>query len=95
MKLNKSIVKRNIIRKPVTILGFSILFILLSSVDVEAQCAMCKAAAEANLKDGGLDGKGLNQGILYMLSMPYILAAVIGTIWWRNKKKIKDNLQED
>ncbi len=52
-----------------------------------AQCAMCKGAAEANLKMGGGDPVGLNNGILYMFSMPYLLVGAIGYWWWRNRRK--------
>jgi hypothetical protein len=44
-------------------------------------------AAESNLENGGTAGKGLNNGILYMLSLPYLLVAALGIIWYRNKKK--------
>lgn len=53
---------------------------------LEAQCAMCKAGAEANLKTGGTDPVGLNMGILYMLLAPYLLVGGIGIWWWRNRK---------
>jgi hypothetical protein len=56
------------------------------SLPLEAQCAMCKGAAEANLKQGGGDPAGLNAGILYMLSIPYLLVAAMGYWWWRNRK---------
>jgi hypothetical protein len=52
-----------------------------------AQCAMCKASSEANLKAGGGDPRGLNAGILYMLAMPYLLVLGIGLWWWNNRKK--------
>ncbi len=55
--------------------------------DVSAQCPMCKMSAESNLKNGGTAGKGLNAGILYMLSLPYTLVGVIGFIWWKNNKR--------
>lgn len=54
---------------------------------VYAQCAMCKAAAEANLREGGGDPRGLNAGILYILSLPYLVVGAIGFWWWRNRKK--------
>jgi len=57
------------------------------SLESVAQCPMCRAAAETNLAQGGTEGKGLNTGILYMLSLPYLLIATIGYIWWRNKKE--------
>lgn len=66
-----------------------IVFLLLvfPFVDIIAQCPMCRAAAETNLAQGGTEGKGLNTGILYMLSLPYLLIATIGYLWWRNKKE--------
>jgi len=63
-----------------------IIFILLA-VGVTAQCPMCRAAAETNLQQGGTEGKGLNKGILYMLTLPYLLISTIGFVWWRNKKE--------
>ncbi len=59
-----------------------------------AQCAMCKASAEANLKAGGGDPKGLNTGILYMLVMPYLLVFGIGFWWWRNRRKERRELAD-
>jgi len=61
--------------------------------DVQAQCPMCKIAAESNLKDGGTAGKGLNAGILYMLSTPYLIIAVLGIIWYRNNRKRDEDEQ--
>ncbi len=63
--------------------------------DLVAQCPMCKMAAESNLENGGTAGKGLNKGILYILSMPYLLVAVLGIIWYRNRidqTKIEEEL---
>ena len=62
-------------------------FISLPSTTIEAQCPMCRMSAESNLKNGGTQGKGLNKGILYMLSLPYVMVGTIGFIWWRNRKK--------
>jgi hypothetical protein len=67
---------------------------LILSNDAAAQCAMCKAASEANLKQGGGDPKGLNNGILYMLLMPYILVGSIGYWWWRNRRKEREQVIE-
>ena len=52
-----------------------------------AQCPMCRMAAESNLENGGTAGAGLNTGILYMLAMPYLLVAVLGFVWYRNRKR--------
>ena len=64
-----------------------VLLIVIPSLEAVAQCPMCRAAAETNLAHGGTEGKGLNTGILYMLSLPYLLIATIGYIWWKNKKE--------
>jgi hypothetical protein len=53
----------------------------------QAQCPMCRMSVESNLKNGGSAGKGLNNGILYMLSLPYVLVGTIGYVWWKNRKK--------
>lgn len=75
-----------------TLLFTLILICLMVSIDVDAQCPMCRMAADSNLKDGGTEGKGLNTGILYILAMPYTLVMVMGYIWYRNKKEV--NLSE-
>ena len=76
------------------LLIFTILFFVLffAAFDLSAQCAMCKGAAETNLKQGGGDPAGLNKGILYMLSMPYLLVGGIGYWWWRNRKKEQEQV---
>ncbi len=61
---------------------FILLTFLIASPDLIAQCPMCKAAAEQNLANGGTAAKGLNKGILYLLATPYMLAIVIGGLWW-------------
>ncbi len=73
----------------IKILLFSALFLAICLMPAElfAQCAMCKGAAEANLRQGGGDPVGLNKGILYMFSMPYLLVGAIGYWWWRNRRK--------
>lgn len=67
-----------------------LLAIGLLPFDLYSQCAMCKGAAEANLKQGGGDPVGLNNGILYMLSVPYLLVGAIGYWWWRNRRQERE-----
>lgn len=61
--------------------------VLLFSNSCFAQCALCSANVESNLKDGtGLQmALGLNAGILYLLSIPYVLGGVGYYIWRRHK----------
>lgn len=50
---------------------------------------MCKMAAESNLKTGGSAGKGLNNGILYLLATPYLLVLFLALLWRRQQLKMK------
>jgi len=78
--------------KKILVLIFSILMFNLISIEVSAQCAMCRSVTESNLKnDPDKVGSGLNTGILYLMSFPYILAAIGGFIWYTHKKKTVTN----
>ena len=63
------------------------LFLIIFTKNLNAQCAMCKAAVEANLKDGGSAGAGLNQGILYLMATPYIAMLLFGALYYLQKRK--------
>ena len=54
------------------------------------QCAMCKAVVEANLEAGDTKGAGLNDGILFLMSMPYIAVFLFGVFYYLQKKKTKE-----
>lgn len=77
---------QNKIQSILTIFMLSLTLSVATTNDVVAQCPMCKMGAESNLKNGGTAGRGLNNGILYMLSMPYLLVLGIGYVWYRNRK---------
>lgn len=64
-------------------------------VETSAQCPMCRMSAESNLKNGGTAGKGLNNGILYMLATPYLLIGAVGYVWWRNNRRRKEQEELD
>ena len=65
-------------------------FLLFSiNIDINAQCAMCKAVVEANLESGGSVGTGLNEGILYLMAMPYIAVMIFGLFYYFQKIKVK------
>lgn len=81
--------------KMVRIASLILLFALLTMVEIQAQCPMCRMSAEANLKDGGTAAAGLNKGIIYLLTIPYILIGTIGYFWWRNRKMVQEQEQED
>ena len=74
------------------ILLFITFTLLLVSVDINAQCAMCKAVVETNLETGDTKGLGLNNGILYLMAIPYIAALVFGIIYYLQNKKSNHSL---
>lgn len=61
----------------------------IASESVQAQCAMCKATIENNSTDGGNFGAALNKGILYLMTIPYLIAGVIGYLWYKNSRENK------
>ncbi len=63
-----------------------ILLLAVASNYTSAQCAMCKAAVESNIETGGVKGAGLNDGILYLMSIPYILMLIFAIAFYYNKK---------
>ncbi|MBL4735946.1 MAG: hypothetical protein JKY18_11535 [Flavobacteriales bacterium] len=66
------------------------LILLVFSLDVEAQCAMCKASIESSVKDGEASpGAGINQGILYIMGIPYLLLSLVGFAIYRHNKQLK------
>ena len=69
-------------------LGVSILLLLLT-VAVNAQCVMCRAVADSNnsLDDGNNIAEGLNNGILYLMAIPYVLLLTLGWVFFREKIK--------
>jgi hypothetical protein len=55
-----------------------ILFVLVLLPNIsEAQCAMCKASVESSQGQKNSVAGGINQGILYLMAVPYLLIAFI------------------
>ena len=75
-------------------LGVVLVLLLMNTATILAQCPMCKAVGESNLKEGGTAGVGLNNGIIYLFLAPYIIVAVIGYFWWRNNRKVEKAEQQ-
>ena len=61
-----------------------LLVLSLSSLPANAQCSMCRAAltSEGNTKKA----EAVNDGIVYLMVIPYILVAGIGYAVYRMKK---------
>lgn len=60
---------------------FLIIFFLLISISVEAQCAMCRAVLES---EGSQEtAKSVNNGIKYLMLFPYVLIGGLGFFIYR------------
>ena len=60
---------------------------VLGSVGVKAQCALCTASVETNNKSGSKATHGLNSGIVYLLAAPYLAVAIVGIIWYKKYRR--------
>ena len=62
-----------------------VLFALTLSPDVtQAQCAMCKAVTQSNAGSGfGSVVDGLNGGILYLMTIPYLMLSILAVVFFR------------
>ena len=58
---------------------------LFGSFDSEAQCSMCRAVLES--EEGQQTAKGINNGIVYLMAIPYVLVVVVGYAVFRLLKK--------
>lgn len=58
-------------RKIIVLIGFVV--VLMIPETVEAQCAMCRAVLES--EESGKTAEGINNGIVYLMAVPYILVA--------------------
>ena len=73
MKINKSLILATCI-------------MLLCILESYSQCAMCKVVVESNMESGSDIGKGLNKGILYLMSIPYLAMFIFGALWFYQRR---------
>lgn len=66
-----------------------LLTLIIIKVSAFAQCAMCKAVVESDLQGGGTAGENINNGILYLMFIPYLLIGSVGYFIYRHYKKNK------
>ena len=72
--------------RKIKLFSLSILMTCINSSS-NAQCAMCKAVVEANLESGDTKAAGLNDGILFLMSMPYIAVFLFALFFYLQKRK--------
>lgn len=63
--------------------SFTLGFFLLFSLYGNAQCAMCRASLES---EGDMaKGEAVNNGIVYLMAIPYLLVALVGYYVYRTR----------
>ncbi|NRD24263.1 hypothetical protein HNV10_13470 [Winogradskyella litoriviva] len=62
-----------------------LLFSLFFFINTNAQCAMCRAVLESGEDQNAAEG--INDGIMFLMAVPYILVAVLGYIIYRKFNK--------
>ncbi|WNH08956.1 hypothetical protein [Thalassobellus suaedae] len=64
-----------------------LVLLFLVSVSAEAQCAMCRAVLES--EEGQSAAEGINDGIVYLMAVPYILVGGIGYFIYKKYNTLK------
>jgi hypothetical protein len=64
---------------------FFVLYSLFFSLSANAQCAMCRAALAG--ESNKAQAQAVNNGIVYLMVIPYLLVGAIGYYIYRMKKK--------
>lgn len=63
------------------------MFLVVSALSAEAQCAMCRTTLENNVSNGDIGiAAGINFGILYLFTAPYLVIGLIAFFWYRSSK---------
>jgi len=66
-----------------------VLFSIFFSLNSQAQCAMCRAALES--EGNTVKAEAVNDGIVYLMAIPYILVGIAGFFVYRMFSKKKAN----
>ena len=93
MFINKFKIKSKVVQIAVRIKNagkgyfYSLLFFacFIFSIPANAQCAMCRAALTSS--ENSSQAAAVNDGIVYLMVIPYLLVAGIGYAIYRMKKK--------
>jgi len=70
---------------------YFLLFTCFFLIEGNAQCAMCRASLQNEANKAVAEG--VNDGIVYLMAIPYILVAGVFYAVWRLKQKKKEVVQ--
>lgn len=62
---------------------YFLFFFIFISLENFAQCAMCRAALESS--DNPVTAEAVNDGIVFLMAVPYILVAIIAFVIYKLK----------
>ncbi len=67
---------------------YFLLFTCFVLFEGNAQCAMCRASLQNEANKAAAEG--VNDGIVYLMAIPYVLVAAVFYAVWRLKQKKKE-----
>jgi len=70
--------------------GMIIFFVFFCFVTTEtmAQCAMCRAVLES--EESGVKAEAINNGIVYLMAIPYVLIGIVGYVIYKLRYQKKN-----
>lgn len=71
---------------------YFLLFTCFFFLEGNAQCAMCRASLQNEANKAAAEG--VNDGIVYLMAIPYILVAAVFYAVWRLKQKNKEAVKQ-
>lgn len=67
--------------------GILFLIFFIFSLQTNAQCAMCRASLES--EGNTMKAEAVNDGIVYLMVIPYVLVGIVGVVVYRMYTKKK------
>jgi hypothetical protein len=71
----------------------TLVFSLFIFLKTDAQCAMCRAVLESEESQSAAEG--INDGIVFLMAVPYILVGAIGYFIYKTYSKSKKSNHTD
>jgi hypothetical protein len=71
----------------VNIKAIFVFCLIMSEIASYAQCAMCRAALES--EGNVVQSQAVNDGIVYLMAIPYILVGIVGFVVYKMYVKKK------
>jgi hypothetical protein len=72
----------------------AVILLIATSTDLLAQgCSQCRMVPGTDLNGGNGIGRGINNGVLYLLGIPYIFFMAIAIIYRKKLKELFNRLR--